>query len=189
MRRIILIFSIIFLALCFCACGENEEDWRDRYEVRDTATVVAELKEHFAENREELEQIALAMFRDTENTEKYPYGLFGSWGKLYTWDSSMDVDFSNPLESETADLIAAYYAKGFSEAQHIYIDKDLYYVRQEVCVFSYNAFLEDDGVLTKVNLLYCEEEKLEEEKPFGFPPVQIISLDDHWSICVVDYPY
>ena len=160
----------------------EETSWQDNYEVRDTNTVVAELKEHFVENREELDKIALAMFRDSK---EFPYGLCAKMGRLYSVNpSNMELDFANPIESETADLVAAYYAKGFSKTQDIYIDKDLYFVRQDVCIFSYDSFLEHDGVLTSVNLLYYEEEKL-----FGFPPAQFIDLDDHWSIYIIAYPY
>ena len=117
------------------------------------------LKAHFEENREELEKIALAMFRDSK---EYPYGLYAKMGNLYTGNPSNmeEIDFANPIESETADLVAAYFAKGFSETQDIYIDRDLYFVRQDVCIFSYDAFLEDDGVLTQVNLMYYEEEDI-----------------------------
>ena len=136
----------------------EETSWQDNYEVRDTNTVVAELKEHFVENREELDKIALAMFRDSK---EHPYGLCAKMGRLYTVNpSDMELDFANPIESETADLVAAYFAKGFSETQDIYIDRDLYFVRQDVCIFSYDAFLEDDGVLTEVNLMYYEEEDI-----------------------------
>ena len=161
---------------------EAETSWQDNYEVRDTNTVVAELKEHFVENREELDKIALAMFRDSK---EHPYGLCAKMGRLYTVNpSDMELDFANPIESETADLVAAYFAKGFSETQDIYIDRDLYFVRQDVCMFCYDAFLEDDGVLTEVNLMYYEEEDI-----LTFPPAQFIDLDDHWMICVIAYPY
>ena len=161
---------------------EAETSWQDNYEVRDTNTVVAELKAHFEENREELEKLALAMFRDSK---EYPHGLCAKMGSLYTRNpSNMEIDFANPIESETADLVAAYFAKGFSETQDIYIDRDLYFVRQDVCIFSYDAFLEDDGVLTEVNLMYYEEEDI-----LTFPPAQFIDLDDHWMICIIAYPY
>ena len=201
MKRQIMIVYIIITVLLMSACKQmvdidnpssvetvssiaTETSWRDRFEVRDTATVVAELKDHFTENRDELEQIAQAMFRDDRNTEEYPFGLYGSYGKLYARNSTGEIDFSNPIESETADLIATYYAKGFSKTLHIHIGKNLYYVKEDVCIFSYAGFLEDDGVLTNVNLVYYEGDDIT-----TYQPAQFIDLDDHWKICIYAYAY
>lgn len=205
-RRMIMITAIaLMLLLCACTQVQNNEtntsvtdttkaqnnetsvsvtdttNWRELYEERSTSVVVEELKEHFAKNREELEQIALAMFQDDR---EYPYELLVKRGVLHPRSTDGKIDFSKTIESEAADLVAKYYEKGFSVRQDIFMDHSYTYVDYDVCAFCYDAYLEADGVLTEVRLLYSET-----EIPEGTVSPEFIILDEHWQIYIIFYPY
>ena len=195
MKQFATVSLLVLMIFSLCACNTTKniansesilswhstEDWRANYETRSTDAVVAELKEHFEENREEIERIALAMFQDYRECS---YGFHAKREKLYTRTSDGDIDFSKPIKSETADLIAKYYAKGFSDSQAIFIDNSYCYTDADVCEFCYDAFLADNGLLTELRLLYCEE-----DNATRYPYYDYIILDNHWQICVIAYAY
>ena len=203
MKQVILILFSVFFVFCLCACRqgvetslmtpsiEEEESkieqttaaWRARFEVRDTDEEVRKLQKHFTENREILEKIALGMYKEQRESV---LTLCARKGKIYAQDSnSVGFDYSKPIDSETGDLIADYYAQGYSKNQDIFIcEEPLFLNNYNVCVFSYDSFLENDGVLTDVMLLYCEEESPEE-----FYYNEYVTLNDHWIICVEDFPF
>ncbi len=192
MKQRIIIIAVTVFMLLFCACAQvqNNEtsvsvtdtaNWRENYVERSTKVVVEELKEHFVQNREELEQIALAMFHDER---EYPYGVLAKRGVLHPMTADGEIEFAKTIESETADLIAKYYEKGFSVCQDIFIDHYKTYVDYDVCVFCYDAYLEADGALTEVRLLYSET-----EIPEGTVSPEFIILDEHWQIYMIFYPY
>ena len=87
-------------------------------------------------------------------------------------------------------MIEEYYKKDclpyLDKSLDIYIDCDQLWTKADICVFSYGRYLDEDDVLTDVDLVYLYDPDV----PFtGQDNTEVIKLDKHWRIVVEDFYY